>query len=118
MKRRSLAPSIFVAAVLAGAIPVLGTPGQGAPAALDEISYVMPSGWVAEALRGIETPRIILGMHIPGVPGMRVLLFSAVLLLLILFYRRGLMGDSEFSWEGLLGGIKSRLGKGREGARS
>ncbi len=74
--------------------------------------------FVAEALRAIETPRRILGIFVPGVPGMRVLLFSIVLLLLILFYRRGLMGSNEFSWEGLLRGIKSRLGKGREGARS
>lgn len=37
----------------------------------------------------------------PGVPGIRMVVFSAALMLVVLFYRNGLMGTKEFSWDGL-----------------
>lgn len=37
---------------------------------------------------------------IPGVPGMRMVIFSVLLMCIILFWRRGLLGTREFSWEG------------------
>jgi branched-chain amino acid transport system permease protein len=67
----------------------------------------------AELLRAVESPRTILGIDIPAVPGMRVLIFSVMLLLLILFYRKGLMGAGEFNWDRLLAGLQSRFGKAR-----
>ncbi len=50
-----------------------------------------------EALRALEEPRVILGLAIPGIPGMRMVVFSAALMIVILFYPRGFMGDGEFS---------------------
>ena len=50
-----------------------------------------------EAFRAIEEPRVILGLSIPGVPGMRMVLFSVALMMVILFYPKGFMGDREFS---------------------
>jgi branched-chain amino acid transport system permease protein len=35
---------------------------------------------------------------IPGIPGMRMLLFSVALILIIIFRRQGMMGSREFSW--------------------
>lgn len=54
-----------------------------------------------EALRPIESPFDLGPLHVPGIPGMRMVLFSALLLLVILFYRQGLFGGREFSWDGL-----------------
>lgn len=54
-----------------------------------------------EALRPIESPFSLGPLHVPGVPGMRMVLFSVLLLLVILFYRRGLFGGAEFSWDWL-----------------
>lgn len=55
-----------------------------------------------EVLRFVEQPMNLLGLEIPGLPGMRMVIFSAGLLLVILFYRQGLMGTREFNWDWIL----------------
>ncbi|HHY47288.1 MAG TPA: branched-chain amino acid ABC transporter permease [Firmicutes bacterium] len=54
-----------------------------------------------ELLREVEAPRTIGPIHIPGITGMRMIVFSIMLILLMLFYRRGLFGKGEASWDGL-----------------
>lgn len=61
-----------------------------------------------EALRPLESQFSIGTLTIPGIPGMRMVIFSVLLLLVILFYRKGLMGNREFSWDGVFR-IFSRL---------
>jgi branched-chain amino acid transport system permease protein len=53
-----------------------------------------------EWLRFVENPISFGGFEIPGIPGMRMVVFSLVLLVIILFRREGIMGMREFSWEG------------------
>lgn len=60
-----------------------------------------------EVLRVVEQPLSILGLNIPGLSGMRMVIFSVLLLLVILFYRQGLMGTKEFNWDWVLGKFKS-----------
>ncbi|NLX88902.1 MAG: branched-chain amino acid ABC transporter permease [Syntrophomonadaceae bacterium] len=55
-----------------------------------------------EVLRFVESPMHILGIIIPGLPGMRMVIFAILLLLVILFYRQGLMGTREFNWDWVL----------------
>jgi len=56
-----------------------------------------------EVLRFVEGPINLLGIiSIPGLPGMRMVIFSLGLLMVILFYRQGLMGTREFNWDWLL----------------
>ncbi len=64
-----------------------------------------------EALRPIESQFTIGSLTIPGIPGMRMVLFSIILLLVILFYRKGLMGNSEFTWDGLINFFNKRKKK-------
>jgi len=52
-----------------------------------------------EWLRVVEEPAHFWGINLPGIPGMRMVLLSLALLLVILFFRRGLLGRREFSWE-------------------
>jgi branched-chain amino acid transport system permease protein len=62
--------------------------------------------WGGEALRVVENP-IDLGLFtIPGIPGMRMVVFSVLLMIVIIFARRGLMGRNELSWDGLLNKLK------------
>ncbi|MEG6615066.1 branched-chain amino acid ABC transporter permease [Peptococcaceae bacterium 1198_IL3148] len=63
-----------------------------------------------EWLRFVETDMNILGMEIPGIPGMRMVIFSILLVLVVLFYRQGLMGTREFNWDWLL----DKLGAGKK----
>lgn len=56
-----------------------------------------------ELLRPIESQFNIGSLVIPGIPGMRMVIFSLLLLFVILFYRKGLFGQKEFSWDLLIG---------------
>lgn len=55
-----------------------------------------------EWLRFVENPITIGSLHIPGIPGMRMVLFSLLLIVVIIFRREGIMGMREFSWNRLL----------------
>lgn len=57
--------------------------------------------WGGEALRVFEEPSNFFGFQYNGVPGMRMVIFSLILIVVMLFARNGIMGRSEFSWEGL-----------------
>ena len=51
-----------------------------------------------EWLRFLEEPMDIGIIQIPGIPGMRMVVFSVVLLAIILKRREGLMGTRELTW--------------------
>ena len=55
-----------------------------------------------ELLRPIESQFNIGSVVVPGIPGMRMVIFSLLLLFVILFYRKGLFGQKEFSWDWLI----------------
>lgn len=59
-----------------------------------------------EILRPLDQAMTIGSLTIPGFPGMRLVIFSALFMIVIIFYRRGIMGTHEFSWNWLL----SKLG--------
>jgi branched-chain amino acid transport system permease protein len=52
-----------------------------------------------EVLRFIEADISLGFITIPGIPGMRMVLFSILLMAVILFYPRGLMGTNELDWD-------------------
>ncbi len=64
-----------------------------------------------EVLRSVEAPMNIFGLHLPGIPGMRMLVFAILLMAVVLFFKKGLMGKKELSWDGLF--KKSFPGKER-----
>lgn len=53
-----------------------------------------------EALRFLDEP---LFPGIPALPGLRMVVFSILLMVVVLFFRNGLMGTREFSWDKFLG---------------
>lgn len=55
-----------------------------------------------EVLRFVEQPMHLGPLIIPGIPGMRMVIYSLVLLIVILFYQKGIMGTNEFSWKWIL----------------
>lgn len=54
--------------------------------------------WGGEALRIVERPIELAGFTVPGIPGMRMVVFSIILMVVIIFADRGIMGQHEFSW--------------------
>ncbi|ODN31427.1 branched-chain amino acid ABC transporter permease [Fervidobacterium thailandense] len=57
--------------------------------------------FLMEGLRFVEMPMKIFNITIPGILGMRMLIFSILLMITILFFRQGLFGQREFSWEAI-----------------
>lgn len=67
--------------------------------------------WGGEALRFVEEPIHLGFATIPGIPGMRMVLFSLILVLVMIFARKGLMGAREFTWNGLFRKIREWKGR-------
>lgn len=65
-----------------------------------------------EVLRFLDGPIDVGFMIIPSVPGMRMVLFSLLLMLVILFYQNGLMGRDELSLNQIKGFIRKKADKG------
>ena len=61
-----------------------------------------------EWLRAVEEPFSLAGFDVPGIPGMRMVVFSLVLLCIILYRREGLMGMREITWNALFRFIDRR----------
>ena len=74
--------------------------------------------WAKELLRFLDEGFSIGPVTVPSIAGMRMLVFSVMLMVIILFFREGFFGDKEFSWEGLFGLVKRKLrgAKDRAGA--
>ncbi len=63
-----------------------------------------------EWLRFLDEPMF---SGVPALPGLRMVVFSALLMIVVLFFRHGLMGTREFSWDKLMGTFsKKPLAKG------
>ncbi|HYE81594.1 MAG TPA: branched-chain amino acid ABC transporter permease [Clostridia bacterium] len=63
-----------------------------------------------EVLRFLDEPMF---PNIPALPGLRMVVFSILLMVVVLFFRNGLMGTREFSWDKLFGRFsKKPLAKG------
>ena len=78
-------------------IIVVGGLGSTTGAVLAAACFTLAGEW----LRVVEEPVALFGVAIPGIPGMRMVILSLALLLVIIFCRRGLLGRREFSWAGL-----------------
>lgn len=52
-----------------------------------------------EALRFLDESITIGSFSMPGISGLRMVVFSALLMIVVLFFRKGIMGTNEFSWD-------------------
>jgi branched-chain amino acid transport system permease protein len=73
-------------------------------------SFLVTAG--REWLRFFDEPHAIFGWQIPLFrSGFRMVVFSVLLMVVVLFYRKGIMGDKEFSWESFFGFFKRLIPK-------
>ncbi|MDO4633144.1 MAG: branched-chain amino acid ABC transporter permease [Eubacteriales bacterium] len=69
-----------------------------------------------EWLRFFDEPLTIGGVQIPLFrTGFRMVIYSVLLMVVVLFWRRGIMGNSEFTWDGLFGLFKRKKKKSSGG---
>ena len=81
-------------------IVVIGGIGSISGSVVASFLYIACSEWW---LRFLDSPEVIPGLTRNG---FRLVVFSAVIMIIVLFFRRGLMGDKEFSTERLVKGSK------------
>ena len=71
-----------------------------------------------EALRFLDMPMNLIFIKTNGLPGLRMVIFSIMLMIVVLYRQRGLMGNKEFSWDMLdkLRDVKWFKHRGKEGS--
>lgn len=70
-----------------------------------------------EALRFLDMPMNFMFIKTDGLPGLRMVIFSILLMIVVLYRQRGLMGNKEFSWD-MVSGLFRRKNDARKGGRS
>jgi branched-chain amino acid transport system permease protein len=79
-------------------IIVVGGLGSTTGSVISSVLFV----WGSEALRAVEEPFSIGPVNVPGIPGMRMVIFAIILVMVMIFARQGIMGRGEFSWQRLI----------------
>lgn len=79
-------------------IIVLG--GMGSITGTVISAFVVTAG--LEYLRFLDESINLGFIQIPGVAGLRMVVFSTLLMIVVIFFRNGLMGNKEFSWDNFL----------------
>ncbi|MTI95935.1 MAG: branched-chain amino acid ABC transporter permease [Firmicutes bacterium] len=93
-------------------IAVIGGLGSISGTVIAGIIVTIATEW----LRIFESPMDLGFMRIPGIPGMRMVIFAVLLMAVIIFWRQGLMGRTEVSWErtfAFLNRVRTRFQSGR-----
>ena len=86
-------------------IVVIGGIGSVTGSILGAYLFVACSEWW---LRGLDTGTF-LGISAAFMrPGFRKVVFAVIIMCIVLFYSRGIMGNKEFSWDGFLGFFRKK----------
>ena len=97
-------------------IVVIGGIGSVTGSILGSFLYIACSEWW---LRFLDDSQTYLHVNIPFMRGgFRMVVFSVVIMLIVLFYRQGIMGTKEFSWQGIINFFKKLGGKSAKKAVS
>jgi branched-chain amino acid transport system permease protein len=87
-------------------IIVLG--GMGSISGTVIASFIVTAG--LELLRFFDEPLTLFGVNIPIFrAGLRMVIYSILLMVLVLFFRNGLLGQKELSWNAIIGWFKNKM---------
>ena len=94
-------------------IVVIGGIGSISGSIIGTFLYVASAEWW---LRGLDNGQFLF-IKAPGVfrSGFRMVVFSVIIMIVVLFFRKGIMGDQELPQK--LRGLRARLGKKKEAAK-
>lgn len=92
----TISPSLFTFFLTFNLLIMIVVGGLGSTTGA--VIGAMLFAWGGEALRIVESPMNLGLFTIPGIPGMRMVIFSVILMVVIIFVRRGIMGQKELSW--------------------
>ena len=91
-------------------IVVIGGIGSVTGSCISSFLFIACSEWW---LRFLDNENLYIGgFHVPLLrPGFRKVVFAVVIMLMVLFYRQGIMGTREFSVEGIANFFKNKFGR-------
>lgn len=91
-------------------IVVIGGIGSVTGSCISSFLFIACSEWW---LRFLDNENLYIGgFHVPLLrPGFRKVVFAIVIMVMVLFYRQGIMGTREFSVEGIKNFFQTRFGK-------
>lgn len=91
-------------------IVVIGGIGSVSGSVISSMLFVACSEWW---LRFLDNNNLMIGdFHVPLLkPGFRKVVFAIVIMLIVIFYQRGIMGESEFSIAGIRRALKRFVDK-------
>jgi len=91
-------------------IVVIGGMGSVTGSVLASFLFIACSEWW---LRFLDSELIIGTFKMPLLrSGFRMVVFSVIIMIVVLFFRKGIMGDREFSIEGIAKWCRKKFGKG------
>lgn len=80
-------------------IVVIGGIGSVTGSCISSFLFIICSEWL---LRFLDTPMMIGNFQVPFLrPGFRKVVFSIIIMIIVLFFRKGIMGTKEFSVRGI-----------------
>ena len=92
-------------------IVVIGGMGSVTGSVLTSFLFIAASEWW---LRFLDNEVVIGGVALPFMrSGFRMVIFSLVIMVMVLFYRRGIMGDKEFNLKALFAPRVKKGGQSR-----
>ena len=83
-------------------IVVLGGTGSITGSVVGAMLVMISMEW----LRFLDGPLNLIFVRTSGAPGLRMVVFSVLLLTCVIFRQQGLMGNKEFSWDALASGCQ------------
>ena len=94
-------------------IVVIGGIGSVTGSCISSFLFIACSEWW---LRFLDVEQTLFGMKVPLLrPGFRKVVFAVVIMIIVLFFRNGIMGTKEFSPSGMVRWFKNRFA-GKRGA--
>lgn len=88
-------------------VVVLG--GMGSMSGSVISAFIVTSG--LETLRVLDESINIGPIQMAGIPGLRMVVFSTMLMIVVIFFQRGLMGTNELSWDRFFAFFEKRFSK-------
>ena len=87
-------------------VVVIGGIGSITGSVITSFLYIASLEWL---LRGLDSGKF-LGISAPGIfkNGFRMAVVSVIIMVIVLFFRKGIMGDKEFSVSGMINFFKKR----------